>query len=974
MKEEKLLNEVKRIQGLMGVNIITERKEYLSWAKGMSPAAKAAIVSVGEILTKMRSSGTWKQSDIDNLCKKLEDLGVAADDISDLKITMKEFLESTAKSADSGFYKHLEDVYRASDPPGLVTLKKMAQLTADDLAGIQKWYDDLIQTSLKSGGLKNKINYYVTFYKAILKNWSINREKTLSIITSREDIYIAMEKDLLIELYGKVKLGKLTPEVAEEIFEILKKAFREDAELDKVITDMEQTGMVGTKQKGTPLKYGDPTGTEIDSIFDEAFIETPVSSTDDITRTIEKDGIKKTESLEDDTLTRDYNSAKSKETPTNKEKDLVDTVDEWKNNSDIEIKDVKAKIQNQPPEEVYSTIDDIAKRKAAGETISEAEENLLKEYDNWKSSKRGGGLNKQQWEKLSDDALAAITGLDKLGKNFQRYGIKWQQKYIGIPFITFYEVWLRPTYEWFIPVYDIIFTQSWKKFTGNKSSLFETMSARFDEAMSKGYSEYMNNFTGIQTTKSASNFSKGALRRIQNNLSKLKSEGLPIKGQTTKNGKLVDVGFGLEEMWEAYKTNVRKKIAETSAEDAQRFDDFCKIIDEDQGTFSWYLSTKEILEEGFPAPNGGSPSSAGKTLTQKIYDLKNKQVSEIIDQQKLLGKWEKFVGDYWPSVSAKVLGGSLRSPKSLRRYLLKEGYTFNAAGWNYVSTIFATAILVGFLSFISNFLYAIYQGSFEDLKNEYVEKYGKDYWSIFGGITYDAFINQGILGTLPVEKFQSKLDEGWVSALTIIVPGWVDNSVAALIVKSENITKTGEFTEKELIIKSANDKVILNVNTRIQNKNAEVQSRIYEEGSKINFLNTIKKESDELYEFMKDKVTFIKEFPKDYVIKYKEKTSGMGKDMLINLINNKSLDMSTIEIPDDQLEYGSVVAIGASGKKYKLMRDAMNQTDFTEDDFNLFKKNNKQIMYVKPDFDSLDFNTTRTFHTIEDFKNNYDNL
>lgn len=968
--DKKLLNEIERIHELMGTKSIkVERvlKEQVAWLKSAALLGSKAFVNFSDTLLKMKLAGTLKEADIDDIIKRFENLGATADDISDLRKMLDDYRLAAVTGDDAAFYEWARKQYaKADEIPGLATLEKMAKLSAEDYKILDDYFVSLVSKASKVGGsIYDAVQTYVSTYMKAFKNFVDGRADDI-IFSSREDMFREMETRLHADLKKKVKNGEYTDAEAADIFDEMKTSFRNNPSLKEFMESADQAGLIGEKTQKTKIDWNSEPKELENNLDTDIFINTKPklnakTGKKDISREkMDSQGLGMRKESLDDGLQEKYHEAQTKKSTqgekslTPVEKELIDSVDNWKKGSDIDVDNLKSKYDNQPPKDVYDNSKNI-KNKTGYK--NEAEQELVDAVDDFE--KNG---TKYDWEKLNNDVAASyVDEVANLGMSFQIIARRWYKKF-GTPFSSFYENILYPANLWWAPTVDIWIDDFIGLFKKNAKSVFQKAEARMTKAMQDGFAEYMSTLSAKKNADEAAKgtVSLGPIRRVQKELIKFRDISAP-KGASGRPKTR-------ELLWQNYKDNIRRKLQSEKPEAVNDFDNFCKIIDDDPGGLL-VSSTDEIFEKGLnPIKETGVERAQGGIITnvnKKLDDaLKNELSLESLEngirniiKSKRKPLMERLVSAYF--------GGSFSSPKKLQKYYIENGFTLKGSTTETAKRYFTAAGISTIIGTIFSGAYYFFKSS-EDIKDEYRNQFGDSGDFILNGIILPAAMN-ALLGKDSALEMKDTLNgksPDWKPYIAGWFPGGADNTLFYVFewIESDPFKKgekTVEQKEQDLEIKKANAAVKQYV---LNNSVATVNN--------ISGFNTIKEFVSENYPKLLDYIEIIEEVPKDYIKRVKNwqtlgttiKTAIPGNvdDVADNVAATKDNIVQTISIPP------SVIIKNKQGKKYLLVRGSDYDKSLTKSEQNEFF-DDERVKWVSPDFDSL-YSGDRTYNSLRDFK------
>jgi len=948
-----LLEEIKRTQILMGINpksnFIFEQNVMALLKAAMAGGSKYVDDLIKFTIKTIEKGGTISAKQIDELCEYVKSTGKYTDEeIETLKNFLKKPKVLKKLKLNKGLYNNIDDYADDITESESKVLSKLVSITDDEIKAIVKNQANKELKLLPKLPLEDEVETAV-----------VNNVDTIisagKKVGSVENVIWKPLDDFFVNQYVKSESSLVEKTVDEAYAAEMSLRMRNNPKVKEAVKKLEDSGLMKTSD------------------------DTATAEMKPITRDQQTAMSKTTETFENDVITKEYNKVKDKADSqlTTKEKDYKETVKDWETDTTIKQESVESKIESQPPKEVYDELEKINSKSS----LTADEQKLLDEYNSWKNSPKGAGidgrpLSQKEWQNMANDVIIESTGLNKLGKNFQDVGVKWQQKFAA-PFTDFYFNYLSPYWDWFVNFWSVqIKSKRLKlgKITGkveNTTELFDIFSKDLDSVVQKEWARFNKNYPKDFDEKTLITFSQGGLRRVQRKIATLRTEGTPIK-QILSDGSIKR--YSIEEMWGAFKKNAKSKIP---TDIQSRFDEFCKLID-DLPENNRYLSIKQLFERGIEK-EGQSTVKMTDNLVEKTEQAFNKSASEFIDSKELLKKTKTLINKlkpYIPNLRAGIMGGRFKSPKELQTYLITKGFKPGSTNMIYIKGLIAGAFWWGVIEFFVELSQSAYY-SIMELENPISLKYGEEGWGLFWSMAYQNIIVDGLMGNGPIGLVKSSLDEsGWGGFVEDVIPGYADNTVFGLIEILPGILKSGNETAKEKTQRVANEKSINSINDILITKMEE--DFVYKDtsGSVVkNILNLI--QNPEIKEFMKDKIEFINEVPKDYVAKYLEKTRGtkVSLDGLDAFLTKIKLTPEEIikEMNDKYLVRGSAVAIGKSGNYYLIMTDNRSLPDLTEKDHQKFSNEN-QSLYVEPKFDDLKPGTTRIFKTFEEFKNNYNNL
>ena len=988
MKQENLITEIERIQNLMGLKVILEIGEVGLLAK---LATKEASMELSSTLSKLKSTGVWKETDIDNIIRKL-DISATADEIADLKMTMRNYLESTAQSADSGYYKYLEDVYKGVEVPAYRVIKSISELSSEQVKQLKSYWHGLFIAATRTGDLANSFKTYIDGYVGMIK-YNLKRGKK---VPSREDFFIDMERRLNDDLMKNVNSGAITIEYAEGVFNKFKEDFRSSPEIDQAMKEAENAGLTSTKTRGKPVKFGDTAG-EVNNEFDPDLL--PPTYSRDL-----PDGT--TETLDGETAkTYDNMSSKSNNDLSPAEKEFKDSVDKWKNGEDVDIDLAKKKYDNRPPKDVdYENMNKkILEKEKTGTRLSEEEINFKNSYKNYKET----GEKPPSWETLYDEVAMVLNDIiyDVFGKNFKVIAYKFDQ--IGkVPraFATFYEGYLRPYFRRYIDMYDII-----KKYFKNRKIdpkyVYNRYMDAFTVSMEEGFSrfQYVGNNIIKGSPKDKTYWTK-ELRNIQRKLTELNSAYKPKIGE----GYVRSVE--LVEMWEAFKQNARNSMSNPAEID--NFDVFCKIIEADKGSF--FNTSLEEMFGGLPALKNSSDQSTLKIPREGGESLKYLKTEENFKliQQTLKTKFKQF----FQNIASLILSGKWKTPKEIGIEYAQRGYvmfrkgTLKELGMGGVLGNFLKGVII--MSVLATFIYNLvdvmingWQKKTQNLKNDDIEKYGSGTDYIIDKLIYEPLLSI-ITGTDLIETIFNDWFNGEYGTVYGFSDGVLDTGVQAVFLlcqgAKENIEaamEEGGLEAEEKAINTGTEKINVGLTEKTKQELKVLKSSLYED-----IVLTRAKEifgtDVTSYKIFKSRLKYINQVPKDFLpiyytrLKELEATEGQNfKDgELLNTVSylldpnfasKLTTDPEKLESIKKTLEGnvekfkapGSLVLEGESGDNYLVVLAATDYPLITLEEKKLIVSElGEEVGWVKPKFDDIKYNTEREYFSIKDFVNNYKNL
>jgi hypothetical protein len=942
-----LLEEIKRTQILMGINpksnFIFEQGPLALLKAAMAGGSKYVDDLIKFTIKTIEKGGTISAKQIDELCEYVKSTGKYTDEeIETLKNFLKKPKVLKKLKLNKGLYNNIDDYADDITEAESQVLSKLVSITDDEIKAIVK---NQVNKELK---LISKLPLEDDVETVIVNNVDtiISAGKKVGSV---ENIIWKPLDDFFVNQYVKSESSLVEKTVDEAYAAEMSLRMRNNPKLKEAVKKLEDSGLIKTSD--------DAATAEMKPITRDN--QTAVSKT--------------TETFENDVVTKEYNKVKDKVDSelTTKQKDYKETVKDWETDTTIKQESVEAKINSQPSSKAYKQIDDIIEKEKQNIPLNQEEINLKTEYDNWKNSVDGAGKSTTKFDELAEKVIIKNQGLTDLGQNFQRIGAKWYTT-TGKPFMTFYETVLRPCWMWFMESIDLLWVQVRKKINSELKTNFDVISKRLDEQMTKAYTEYINSLPKVRDANTVGRISKGRTAKIKKNISRLKTDGQPIKNASEES---IDA-FTIDEMWTAYKQNVRNKIASEYPDEVNHFDKFVKIIEEDAGN-NLTLSTREILEGGFPPPKSGT-TNEGKDLVEKAFEANKKSFEEIKvtaegTYANLKSKWKR----YGERMTSYFFGGSFRKPTDIQKALIKQGFNLKSIGKQALISKFMGPMLLGLVNGLASLAIASFYG-YMDWRNPYVEKYGNDPVMQKVAILFDKIFYDGILGRDPVTSYFSDLDPAWRAEFNSVFPGLLDNTVLHMLDFYQNSTESGEYdpvTAEEI---KNNDSAMDDLNKKLKENIAKdaTEYNTYTKDLKNNLTNSIKRRyGQEMLDFMKDKIFLLDELPKDYIVKVLEKSGDINKK-LANWKDILKTDLNDIQtkLSAQEIDSGSFVAKGKSGTPYLLVVGEQYNPTLPAEELDTYFSGEEKVKYVEPNFYDLNINTQRVYKSLKDFKNNYNNL
>jgi hypothetical protein len=638
--EKNIISEISRIQNLMGI-----KEQLTKW--GWLDNTIGTFDNFTNTLAKFRNKGVpITDSEIDEFVDALKKSGNISDNEVNELLTLFKNNKDVRKilSSTDDFLGDMKKIYQLSEPPSLAIMRKLSKLTGSQMDIIMDDVLKSIQKSITTAGtnLNKTYNSFVTNFVNSLQKIIDNKE----IINSVDDIYNSIDDRIIVWLNGNISGGKLNLKDAEQFYESYSKELRSNPTIAAKIEELRVAGLLESNppkiQRPSKLSGYTPKNNPGSDLLKSA-----KSTNADGTVKVKFD--ETTEPVVDDTYQDDYIQG------------LIDEVNSSGGFEEVELSNVN------PDEVIVDKIDPNFFNEYGGDIdfkFLEAAQWLKKTADNTKNKtlkkilvilKKGKKLKGKDFEKIEEE-LKTLLG--------SRYNILTERllspKFTKLNLLqSFYWKSIEPL----VRKYREAYTPSYFEFVAKKSGL---SGANFDF--------YFNNFKSrLETyivTFDPKKANIGELRKLKDDFLRLRSAG-------------VETNMYYEKLWSDLNSYIEKNLDASLKED---WNDILKKIAIEKGSNWRYLTWKEITKDPNLiklAENASVGSKTGSFSPGQIVEDIVKKVSKV------------FWSNYGDNVVSYFMSGSIRSPKQMQEFLIKNGYAqsgmngmFNlsAGGANFLTT------------------------------------------------------------------------------------------------------------------------------------------------------------------------------------------------------------------------------------------------------------------------------------------------
>jgi hypothetical protein len=997
--EKEILQEITRYQTLMGIEpkkpLMNEGAELMAIIRASSSAAAKNLDDLVKIVRKSAVEGVeLLDSEIDDLVEYAKSTGkYTEDEIEILRTFFKKPKVKTKISSGNGFrtLDDLVDDITESEAKVLTTLYK---LTDDEISSIVSVRSDSFFKN------KPKTQWETDLETSIVDSMEKGKNEG-KIMETAEVPYNEIDK-LIDKKYPVTdNMSPVERAVNEGTRKNLKQRFRESVPIKEKIKELELNGNI----KESSVK--------VEPISDVAS-----SSSKTVKRQVPDPqgiGAPRTEEL-DELLSEFYYDildkvkTKGEESLTPIEKEIVESVENWKSGKSIDAEKLTTKYRNQPSKFIYDYVDEL---KNSTDELTPNEQKLVDALEDFE--KNG---TEYKWYTLADEAMEPfVLTVDNLGTTFKRISSEWNLMYllkkVLVPFDYFYTVIFRPTLRWANASFDI-FLQNWSMRIKNGTLKldFDVAAREFTETMGKSFDNYI---------KSGGNLGLRDIRKMQERLMYLKTYSPLAEGSQIEK-------MLLEETWEIFKTNARTKVPPENIKD---WDTFIRLF-ESEGEGSLSISTREILGDAPPLKTDPDQTTVKTTFREKI---KKAWADGVQSNGKtvLNSLFQKFIDGLGNLVSLVFTGTVLR-PKTIQRQFLKYGMTQKNAICTAMSIYAVQKVLLPILGAV---VYGALLGleRSEGIKNKYVEKYGTG-WGYYWHFYFVDPVIEWTLGNGPVDEVASvatdllpkkwkdskeminkvaklEIETSWGDFLNWAIEGWGDDIVTEIIelsfvaateggdtveeiaemveINSVNQTTIDEYENLQNELKNAEERLKNAKNEQSKNK-AKYDIAIANE--KINgvqigaFLNEAKYAINDIFgkgtdaaENMISRLEFVPYLPNDYLERVKKNLKDNNYNVTLKNLANLSSDIKnntelyTKKIQEEitKNRKGSVLIKGDKDKYLLVVNSPNFELDLTPDEFSTIF-DGESVAWVSPSMKNIKPNTERTYGTLKDFYKNMKNL
>jgi hypothetical protein len=468
----------------------------------------------------------------------------------------------------------------------------------------------------------------------------------------------------------------------------------------------------------------------------------------------------------------------------------------------------------------------------------------------------------------------------------------------------------------------------------------------------------------------AAGFKAGDKNISLGDINKVRDMLVTLKGRKGTAGGFNIENFTRRELWDKFKSNARKQL---SGNDVHDFNEFIKAFEagaEARGT-TWNARLSEIFDDGLPAVKGSGDEELinTKKILEKGMDYYNNGIKKFLTSEMYIMKGIGVLLLAGQKLVNILITGFYKSPKELQLALIKKGYKGKTVLSELTKSLFASKILLPVLVALGT---AFYYGKLrlDGIKNELRSKYGSGWDYFFEEIIINPTMS-GIKDIGPMSLL-FKDNPSWADFAKRTFPGFVDDSIISFFTTVKASGEEGGQTPEEI----KNDTAVGELNDKLKNDFSKKDKQLIEDESGLTAIKIMvgnildKKNAD----FIKSRLEYIPEIPKDYLTRVNEKLKEAGSDVEINNLTDIKSALSTKDsetIKNIGL-YGTSVLKGKSGDKYIVLGKNRNNPSITMDVFtNDFTE---EIMWVKPSFNDLTLNSTRDYYTLKEFIKQYNNL